>query len=165
MNTFYKFPTLPFDLSMYIHKYRQNNASNIIIKGWFNHIARKVIAVNLISRIVTSQDVIYNYNPYMNYTDSTVLNTLNYCNRILTGIEDREWWTRKIAQVISRFNYQINNSNSCIYDEYPQKILTVCYKIITKFYPNYNTSWNHTQIMPFNNINNIIHNLYYSNNV
>ena len=165
MNTFYKFPALPFDLSMYIHKQRQNTATNTIIKGWFNHIARKVIAVRLISKIVTSQDVIYNYNPYINFTDSTVLSTLNYCNRVLTGIEDREWWSRKILQVVSRFNYQINNSNSRIYDEYPQKILTVCYQIYNKFYPNQNNIWNHTQIMPFINIDNIINDLYYSNNI
>ncbi len=156
MNTFYKFPMLPFDLSIYIHKHRQNTATNTIVTAWFNHIARKVIAINLISRIVISQDVIYNYNPYINYTHSTVLSTLNYCNRVLTGSEDREWWTRKILQLVSRFNYQINNSNSCVYDEYPQKILTVCCKIFTKFNPNYNNIWNHTELISFNNTNNIL---------
>ena len=168
MNTFYKFPALPFDLSIYIHKQRQNNACNIIINSWYNHIARKVIAINLISRIVTSRDVIYNFNPYINITDSTVLSTLNYCNRVLSGNEDREWWAKKILQVVSRFNYQINNNNICIYDEYPQKILTVCYKIYTKFYRNHNNTWNHLQIMPFNNLNNmnnVINDLYYSNNI
>jgi hypothetical protein len=125
MNNFYKFPAIPFDLSMYIHKQRQNNACNIIINSWYNHIARKVIAINLISRIVTSRDVIYNFNPYINITDSTVLSTLNYCNRVLSGNEDREWWTKKILQVVSRFNYQINNNNTYVYNEYPQKILAV----------------------------------------
>jgi len=165
MNTFYKFPALPFDLSMYIHKHRQNSACNVIINSWYNHIARKVIAINLISRIVTSQDVIYNYNPYINYTDSTVLNTLNYCDRVLSGNEDKDWWTKKILQVVSRFNYQINNNNSCVYDKYPQEILTICYKIYSKFNPNQNNIWNHTQIMPFINIDNIINDLYYSNNI
>lgn len=165
MNTFYKFPALPFDLSMYIHKQRQNNACNIIINSWYNHIARKVIAINLISRIVTSRDVIYNFNPYINITDSTVLSTLNYCNRVLSGNEDREWWTKKILQVVYRFNYQINNNNTYVYNEYQQKILTVCYKIYTKFYPNYNNIWNHTQIIPLNNIDNVINDLYFSNNI
>jgi hypothetical protein len=165
MNNFYKFPAIPFDLSMYIHKQRQNNACNIIINSWYNHIARKVIAINLISRIVTSRDVIYNFNPYINITDSTVLSTLNYCNRVLSGNEDREWWTKKILQVVSRFNYQINNNNTYVYNEYPQKILAVCYKIYTKFYPNYNNIWNHTQIIPLNNIDNVINDLYFSNNI
>lgn len=170
MNTFYKFPMLPFDLSIYIHKHRQNTATNTIITAWFNHIARKVIAINLISKIVISQDVVYNYNPYINYTHSTVLSTLNYCNRVLTGSEDREWWTRKILQVVSRFNYQINNNNACVYDEYPQKILTVCCKIFTKFNPNHNTSRHHTEIISFNNtnnilLNNVINDLYFSNNI
>jgi len=135
MNTFYKFPMLSFDLSIYIHKYRQNTATNTIITNWFNHIARKVIAINLISRIIISQDVTYNYNSYINYTHLNVLSILNYCNRVLTGNEDIEWWTRKIIQLVSCFNYQINNNNTYVYDEYPQKILTVCYKIFTKFNP------------------------------
>jgi hypothetical protein len=154
MNTFYKFPTLPFDLSIYIHKQRQNTATNTIINSWFNYIARKVIAINLISRIVTSRDVIYNYNPYINYTDSRVACTLHYCNRVLSGNEDREWWTKKILQVISRLNYQINNNNICIYDEYPQKIVTLSYSIISKFYPTYT--------VPMNNNN---YSYYYMNNL
>ncbi len=165
MNSFYKFPAIPFDLSMYIHRHRQNSACDVIINSWYNHIARKVIAINLISRIVASQDVIYNFNPYMNITDSTVLSTLNYCNRVLSGNEDREWWTKKILQIVSHFNYQVNNNNTYIYNECSQKILTVCYKIYTKFYPNYNNIWNYTQINSLNNMNNVINNLYYSNNI
>ena len=155
MSTFYKFPTLPFDLSMYIHKHRQHSACNVIRNRWYNYIARKVIAINLISRIVSSQDAIYNYNPYINFIDLTVLNTLNYCNRVLSGNEDREWWTKKILQVVSRFNYQINNNNCCIYDEYPHKILNICYKIYTKFYRHNNNIFNHTPIIPVNNIDNL----------
>ncbi len=165
MNTFYKFPTLPFDLSMYIHKQRQNTAINTIINAWFNHIARKVIAINLISRIATSRDVIYNYNPYINYTDSTVLNTLSYCNRVLSGNEDKEWWIKKILIVVSRFNYQINNNNSCVYDEYPQKILNLCYTIIIKFYPTYAIPINNNNYSYYyyNLINNLINNLNMNN--
>ena len=119
-------------------------------------------AINLISRIIISQDVIYNYNPYINYTHSNILSSINYCNRVLTGNEDREWWTRKIIQVVSRFNYQINNNNNAyVYDEYPQKILTLCCEIFTKFYPICNTTWNHTQLISFINTNNIIDDLYY----
>lgn len=165
MNTFYKFPMLSFDLSIYIHKHRQNTATNTIITNWFNHIARKVIAINLISRIIISQDVTYNYNPYINYTHLNVLSSLNYCNRVLTGNEDIEWWTRKIIQLVSYFNYKINNNNTYVYDEYPQKILILCCKIFTKFYPNHNTPWEHTQLISFINTNNIIDDLYYLNNI
>lgn len=146
MADFYKFPMIPFEISLYIHKLKIDSATNIIINKWYNYIYKKVIAITLINNITSCRDPIYNYNPYINHSDSKLLKVLRFCDKILSGNEDKFWWKNKISLILSLFSIQINNNNACISDPVFMDILLICEKLYKKF--------DNTDIT--NNITNII---------
>lgn len=155
MAAFYKFPMIPFDISLYIHKLKIDNATNLIINNWYNYIHKKVIAITLINNITSSRDPIYNYNPYINHSDNKLLKVLKFCDKILSGNEDKIWWKNKISLIVSLFAIQINNNNACINDPIFMDILVTCKNIYIKFDTNITNNINNyiTNIISLNNNN------------
>lgn len=166
MADFYKFPMLPFEISLYIHKLKIDSATNIIINKWYNYIHKKVIAITLINNITSCRDPIYNYNPYINnsdiypiynynpyiyHNDNRLLKILRFCDKILSGNEDKVWWKNKISLILSLFIIQINNNNACINEPAFMDILLTCEKLYKKFD-------NNTNIITNIITNNITHN-------
>ena len=89
-----RFPLLPDELSVKIYKCYLDNLVNIIIKNWYNYINYKITAISLISKL--SSPFKFNYE---------TLSCLCYCNKILSGKEDKDWWLRKINKI----SYLIND--------------------------------------------------------
>jgi len=98
----HRFPSIPDDLSILIYKFRFTIATDIIIRHWYKHIAKKIVATHLMietteknlsgSRIVT--------------IDPTVVSNLEYCSRNINSIVDKEWWNNKLKK--------ISNSLDCV---------------------------------------------------
>lgn len=134
MYHFYSFPQLPTELSIYIYKLVQHNAVNHIISVWYKHIAKKTFATQLMLKITNNN--IYISNVYLvDCFSRNVEYIMKYCSKVLTGIEDREWWNRRLVLISHSISLSYNNFNYASLEK--QKIyLNICLfykKIYEKF--------------------------------
>lgn len=136
----YKYPKLPFELSLYIYKSIQHTAVNNIIYSWYKHIEKKTHATILILKITDNLEYITcNYSFINHLDDYTIYNNvyrvdcfnpyvrdvLQYCNNVLTGIEDRDWWYRKLTLIRDSIYILYNDFNHANIEK--QKIyLDIC---------------------------------------
>ena len=92
---------LPLDIQSLINLINKERASNIIQNYWYSYINRKVIAINLITNL--PKDVIFKENgniiKIFNPSNPFVIKTFEYCNKVLSGNEDYDWWTSKIIML------------------------------------------------------------------
>lgn len=153
----YNFPMLPIELSSHIHKFVLSNAANTIIQKWYSHIAKKTIATELILEITrrnepptTLYELINNFHNNearnINCFDSRVESVMRYCKNVITGIEDKEWWLKKMSYIGDAIylNYhEFNNANRVN----QQRYMNIClfYKQITDKFTSVNDFllWEH----------------------
>ena len=110
------FYDLPQDIQSLINLINKERASNIIQNYWYSYINRKVIAINLITNL--PKDVIFkengNITKVFNPSNPFVIKTFEYCNKVLSGNEDYDWWTSKIIMlergIIIQYNNIMNNN-------------------------------------------------------
>tara|TARA_A100001011_G_scaffold323285_2_gene345130 strand:+ start:205 stop:711 length:507 start_codon:yes stop_codon:yes gene_type:complete len=157
---------LPLELSARIYRRIQHNAVNLIITAWYKHIGKKTLATVLILKItdhlreiipdnnfiIPVDNNIYNnvyrvdcFNPYVRYV-------LQYCNNVLTGIEDREWWDRKLS-IIRHSIYALYNDFNYANIQKQKIYLDICL-----LYKKINDKFNLTDNFIQNNIINIPNN-------
>jgi len=153
----YNFPLLPKDISLHIYNFTINNAANTIIDYWYRYISRKTIAAQLILEITSrinnyTVDYVYNYNPNnsiynlnttYNLHEETYANrlnmVLNYCNNVLTGNEDSQWWLRRMNIIAQAIYYNFNTfSRSSIDIQNLLRNINVLYRDIQNKFQNYN---------------------------
>ena len=101
MISLHRFPSIPDDLSILIYKYRFINATNLIINYWYKHIARKVLATNLM--IETTEKYLCGFRIVT--TDPTVVINLEYCSRTLNSEVDKEWWNKKLQKISNSLDF------------------------------------------------------------
>lgn len=157
MGAIYNFPMLPIELSSHIHKFVLYNAANTIIQKWYNHIAKKAIATELILKITKINEpptTLYgfintfhnNQARHINCFDSHVENAMCYCKNVLTGIEDKEWWLKKMSYIGDAIyiNYHEFNNATLVNQ---QRYMNIClfYKQITDKFTSVNDFllWEH----------------------
>ena len=97
----HRFPSIPDDLSILIYKFRFTIATDIIIKYWYKHIAKKIVATHLMietteknlsgSRIVT--------------VDPRVVSNLEYCSRNINNTVDKIWWNNKLMKISNSLDF------------------------------------------------------------
>ena len=143
----YNFPKLPLELSLRIYRSIQHNAVNDIICVWYKHIAKKASATELILKITNNQEYRmiqrlipnnfnHSYPLLIDCFNPHVKSVLQYCKTVLSGIEDKEWWGRKLS-VIGQSIYTLYNDFNHANIEKQKIYLDICLlykKINDKFY-------------------------------
>tara|TARA_Y100000591_G_C21525167_1_gene541322 strand:+ start:224 stop:664 length:441 start_codon:yes stop_codon:yes gene_type:complete len=105
---FYRYPLLPLELSIKIYKNIKNNAVDIITKYWYKHINKKIRAVYMMIQL--NNNYTNNYSLNIQHYYNNVNNVLNYCNNVITGIEDKTFWCYHLERLSFKLSIiEINN--------------------------------------------------------
>ena len=123
----YNFPMLPTELSSKIYSFVLENAAELIRKKWYNYIYKKIIITKLFLDI-TSNNYRHNINHpnifdnslnYINNYQEDVIDCFNYhvlivlkyCNKVLSGKEDRQWWLNKLRIIANSIYFYYDHFN------------------------------------------------------
>jgi len=138
------FYNLPEELQKYIFDIVKNDAAQTIITYWYIYIQKKVIAINLILKLPTVylphweyDTIIETYSPSRN---QTVYNFI-YCNKVLSGNEDAEWWNAKLTKLKNGLDWWLNYIIINSLDDIPKRAINNLYyseRIWSNLYKKFN---------------------------
>ena len=132
------FDILPSDIVDYIYRIREDNCANKIIKNWYSHIGKKIVAIELLINLQV--ETLYQRNNLGILTNNVFsqinINRIKYIERHITE-NDNFWWRNMIQKIGINYVYlNINNTLTLEEKTIYNKIISIISIILTK-YPVY----------------------------
>lgn len=130
------FDILPRDIVDYIYRIRDDYYANKIIKNWYSHIAKKIVAIELL--ITMHVEIVYRRNnvsmPLSTIFSQANINRIKYIYRNITGVENL-WWRDMLEKISINFIYfNIYNDLSIPEKNTYNTIINMISKTLTKYH-------------------------------
>lgn len=130
------FDILPRDIVDYIYRIRDDYYANKIIKNWYSHIGKKIVATELL--ITMHVDTVYQRNnivaPPTNIFSQANIHRIKYIDRNITGLENL-WWRDMLEKIAINYIYfNINNDLSIPEKNTYNTIINMISKTLTKYH-------------------------------
>ena len=109
-----RFYRLPQEIQDYIFFWAKTFAVDTIINNWYIYLNKKVYAINLVLKLPIIPKLHWKYNIYIdtyNLSQDKITNVFSYCNKILSGKEDRVWWNSKLKILRDTLDWWLNFYN------------------------------------------------------
>ena len=127
---------LPRDIVDYIYRIRDDYYANKIIKNWYSHIGKKIVATELL--ITIHLETVYRRNnivaPPTNIFSQANILRIKYIDRNITGLENL-WWRDMLEKIAINYIYfSINNDLSILEKNTYNRIINMISKTLTKYH-------------------------------
>lgn len=132
------FDILPRHIVDYIYRIRDDYYANKIIKHWYSHIGKKIVAIEFLTNLqVETLSQLNNFGILTDNVFSQVnINRIKYIERHITENENH-WWRNMIEKIGINYVYlNINNTLTLEEKTIYNKIISIISIILTK-YPVY----------------------------